>query len=119
MYKKVELYDGTSANIKTQDLNRLERVLEIMSKRMGQLGKVTPQTNLEYITLRAGMATAKLFMESQLPTTTKIGFRDGQVHPVRSMGYYGMGGFMLRLNQAVIVRKQYFNQLRDILKTFF
>ncbi|MDP3733617.1 MAG: hypothetical protein Q8R37_00135 [Nanoarchaeota archaeon] len=119
MYKQVELYDQTSANIKTQDLTRLEQVLELMSERIGQLGTVTPQTDLETLTYRAGMATAELFMESQLPTTTSIGFCDGQVHPIRSLGYYGLGCFYAEIESCSDYQKAVFQSTQRYFKDVF
>lgn len=98
MYSQVDLYDGEAVNIKTKDLARLEQILDKMSSILQHQGEVNSQTNIETLTLRAGMATAQLFMEEQIPMTETMSLFDCQVHPVRSLGYYGIGGSMLKLH---------------------
>lgn len=119
MYSLIELHDGTSTNIRTSDITRLGQVLGNISTKFSQLGKVTPQTNLENLTLSAGMAVVQLFSEEQLPMTTEIGFCDGQVHPIRSLGYSCLGGFYAGIESVTASQKTTFQSTQKYFRDVF
>ncbi len=119
MYKHVELYDRTSVTIKTQDLTRLEQVLELMSASMGQLGKLTSQMNLETLTFMAGVATAELFMDAEIPVSTEFKFRDHQVNAIRSLGYCGIVRLYAGIKSASGHQKEVFQSTHGYFRDAF
>lgn len=116
--REVRLYDGTAVRIDTSDLRRLEGVLDKLSSKLQQAEGVSSES-IDALTFRAGIATAQLFMEEKLPMSGPIGLCDGQIHPMRSLGYCGIGGVYARIPSASAPQKKTFQSTQRYFRDIF
>ncbi len=118
MYQQFELSNGTYVKLNSQDLTRLNEVLSQASIEVSKLESLTSQPNLEFLTLNAGITTAQLFLNQELPTAelTLCGF---SVHPIRSLAYYAVGGFYAGIKSASDGQKLVFESTQVYFRDVF
>ncbi|MFZ5955755.1 MAG: hypothetical protein ACOYT4_04990 [Nanoarchaeota archaeon] len=109
MFIKLNLHDNTRINIRREDGDILLYSLNRLALEMQKLSRVN--SDLEMITLKAGIVSARVFCEEQISDEVKN--YESDIEPLKSFGYFGISVIYSNLfsNETFKLTQKYFKDL--------